>query len=62
MEAFGQAIRYVVIDRRVTQGTRGELGDRWCEQIGTVVAMFSQQGRSVFEYLKAAVAAWFRGG
>jgi transposase len=56
-----QAIRFVVIDRRITQGTRGERGDRWCERIWTVMATCSQQGRSVFEYLEAAVAAWFLG-
>jgi transposase len=56
-----QAIRFVVIDRRITQGTRSERGNRWCERIWTVVATCSQQGRSVFEYLEAAVAAWFRG-
>jgi transposase len=56
-----QAIRFVVIDRRVTQGTRGERGDRWCERIWTVMATCSQQGRSVFEYLEAAVTAWFAG-
>jgi len=57
-----QAIRFVVIDRRVTQGTRGEKGRRWCERIWTVIATCSQQGRSVFEYLSAAVAASFGGG
>jgi transposase len=56
-----QAIRFVVIDRRVTQGTRGEKGRRWCERIWTVIATCSQQGRSVFEYLSAAVAAYFGG-
>jgi transposase len=56
-----QAIRFVVIDRRITQGTRGERGDRWCERIWTVMATCSQQGRSVFEYLEAAVTAWFDG-
>jgi transposase len=56
-----QAIRFVVIDRRITQGTRGERGDRWCERIWTVIATCSQQGRSVFEYLEAAVTAWFAG-
>jgi len=54
-----QAIRFVVIDRRVTQGTRGEKGRRWCERIWTVIATCSQQGRSVFEYLSAVVAAHF---
>lgn len=56
-----QAIRFVVIDRRITQGTRSERGDRWCERIWTVMATCSQQGRSVFEYLEAAVTAWFAG-
>ena len=54
-----QAIRFVVIDRHVTQGTRGEAGRRWCERIWTVIATCSQQGRSVFEYLYAAVEAHF---
>ncbi len=56
-----QAIRFVVIDRLITQGTRSERGDRWCERIWTVMATCSQQGRSVFAYLEAAVAAWFHG-
>src|SRR4051812_39608408 len=56
-----QAIRFVVIDRLITQGTRSEAGDRWCERIWTVVATCVQQGRSVFAYLEAAVGAWFDG-
>jgi transposase len=54
-----QAIRFVVIDRLVTQGTRSEAGNRWCERIWTVIATCVQQGRSVFEYLYAAVEAHF---
>jgi transposase len=56
-----QAIRFVVIDRLITQGTRSEAGNRWCERIWTVIATCAQQGRSVFAYLEAAVAAWFNG-
>jgi transposase len=56
-----QAIRFVVIDRRITQGTRSDGGNRWCERIWTVIATCTQQGRSVFEYLEATVAAWFDG-
>jgi transposase len=55
-----QAIRFVVIDRQITQGTRSARGNRWCERVWTVIATCRQQGRSVFEYLEAAVAAWFR--
>lgn len=57
-----QAIRFVVLDRLVTQGTRSEAGNRWCERIWTVIATCYQQGRSVFEYLYAAVAAYFDQG
>jgi transposase len=56
-----QAIRFVVIDRRITQGTRSDGGNRWCERIWTVIATCTQQGRSVFEYLEAVVGAWFDG-
>jgi transposase len=55
-----QAIRFVVIDRHITQGTRGETGRRWCERIWTVMASCAQQGRSVFEYLYTAVAAYYQ--
>jgi transposase len=55
-----QAIRFVVLDRVVTQGTRSEAGNRWCERIWTVIATCAQQGRSVFEYLYVAVLASFR--
>jgi transposase len=54
-----QAIRFVVIDRLITQGTRGETGQRWCERIWTTLATCAQQGRSAYEYLVAAVAHWF---
>ena len=54
-----QAIRFVVIDRHITQGTRSEGGQRWCERIWTVIATCCQQGISVFEYLSKAVQAYF---
>jgi transposase len=57
-----QAIRFVVIDRHITQGTRSEGGQRWCERIWSVIATCTQQGRSVFEYLHAAVKAHFGDG
>jgi transposase len=56
-----QAIRFVVLDRVVTQGTRSEAGNRWCERIWTAIATCGQQGRSVFGYLEAAVGARFDG-
>jgi transposase len=57
-----QAIRFVVIDRHITQGTRSQGGQRWCERIWTVIATCEQHGRSVFAYLDSAVQAYFQGG
>lgn len=54
-----QAIRFVVIDRRITQGTRSARGQQWCERIWTAIATCAQQERSVFEYLRNAVNAHF---
>jgi transposase len=56
-----QAIRFVAIHRRLTQGTRGDRGQRWCERIWTVVTTCAQQGRSVFNFLADAVQAFLRG-
>ena len=52
-----QAIRFVVIDRKVTQGSRGEAGQRWLERIWTIIASCTQQGRSVFHFLVEAIDA-----
>jgi transposase len=52
-----QAIRFVVIDRKVTQGSRSEGGQRWLERIWTVIATCGQQGRSVFDFLYETVEA-----
>ena len=52
-----QSIRHVVIDRRITQGTRGEMGKRWSERIWTTMASCAQQRRSAFEFLQEAVRA-----
>jgi transposase len=56
-----QAMRFVVIDRRITQGTRSEKGRRWCERIWTVIATCAQQGRSVFQFLFESVQAHLSG-
>lgn len=56
-----QAIRFVVIDRRITQGTRSEAGRRWCERIWTTIATCAQQGRSVFAFLLESVQAHISG-
>jgi len=56
-----QALRFVVIDRRITQGTRGEPGRRWCERIWTARASCAQQDRSVFRFLHDALTASLTG-
>jgi transposase len=56
-----QAIRFVVLDRVVTQGTRSVAGNQWCERIWTVVATCAKQGKSVFDYLHKCVVAHFYG-
>jgi transposase len=54
-----QAIRFVTIDRHITQGTRGENGCRWSERIWTVMATCTLQNRSAFDYLRQVVQAQF---
>lgn len=54
-----QAIRFVVIDRHITQGSRSAGGRQWSERIWTVIATCVQQGKSVYEFLCAAIGAWF---
>jgi transposase len=54
-----QAIRFVVIDRHITQGTRSEHGRHWSERIWTVIATCVQQGKSVYEFLCTAIGRWF---
>lgn len=59
--AAEQAIRFVAIHGRLTQGTRGSAGQTWCQRMWTVVVTCAQQGRSVFQYLRSAVQAFFQG-
>ena len=53
-----QALRFVVMDQRVTQGTRSPKGRTFCERIWTVVGTCRIQKRSIFNYLWSTVAAW----
>ncbi len=54
-----QAIRFVVIDRHITQGTRSEAGTQFCERIWTGIATCVQQNKSVYDFLREAVQNWF---
>lgn len=59
--AMEQRFRFVVIDRKITQGTRGEVGRQWSERIWTTLATCAQQGRSAFEFLSDTIRASFTG-
>jgi transposase len=56
-----QAIRFVVIDRKITQGSRGETGQRWLERIWTALATCAQTGRSIITFLEESITAFFQG-
>ncbi len=52
-------IRPVVIDRRITQGTSGDAGMRWCERIWTALATCKKQKRNVFDFIhRTLLAHW----
>ena len=55
-----QAIRHIVIDRHITQGTRGSRGQRWCERVWTILATCRQQKRRVFEFFSQVLNAHFQ--
>jgi transposase len=57
--AMEQRMRFVTIDRKITQGTRSERGRRWCERMWTVLATCVQQGRSAFTFLHQSLLAYF---
>lgn len=56
-----QAIRFVVIDRKVTQGSKSDGGQRWLERIWTVLATCSDQNKSLLDVLRMSLEYYFRG-
>ena len=55
-----QAIRFIVIDRHITQGTRSVKGRKTNERLWTVIATCALQGQSAFDFILKAVTAYFR--
>ena len=55
------ALRFVVMDRHMTHGTRSQRGREFCERLWTVIATCSLQKRSAFEWIHAAIRAHFNG-
>jgi len=55
--ASERQIRHTVIDRRITQGTRGQTGMRWCERIWTTIATCKKQKQNVFDFIHQSLLA-----
>jgi transposase len=54
-------VRHCVIDRRITQGTRGLVGQRWCERIWSVLATCARQQRDAFAFVAESVRTSYAG-
>ena len=54
-----QAIRFIVIDRYITQGTRSIKGRNANERLWTVIATCALQGKSAFDFIVKSVEAYF---
>ena len=54
-----QAIRFVVLDRAVTQGTRSVAGRNWSQRAWTVSATCSMRKYSLFNFLRQAIHAFY---
>ena len=52
-----QQIRHCVIDRKITQGTRSEAGQRFNERMWTAIATCKKQKRNFFQFLHASIQA-----
>lgn len=52
-------VRHCVIDRRITQGTRGTAGQRWCERIWTVLATCARQDLDAFGFVSESVQTFY---
>jgi len=52
-----QQLRHCVIDRHITQGTRGEAGQRYHERMWTAIATCKKQNRNFFQFLLASLTA-----
>jgi hypothetical protein len=56
-----QALRFVVIDRHVTQGTRSAHGREICERLWSVMATCALHQQSAFQWMCRAIGAHFNG-
>jgi transposase len=56
-----QAMRFVVMDRHITQGTRSPRGRWLCERLWTVMATCALHQHSSFQWIYQAISAYFKG-
>ncbi|MCH7909351.1 MAG: transposase, partial [Candidatus Hydrogenedentes bacterium] len=56
-----QQVRHCVIDRRITQGTRSERGQRYHERMWSAIATCTKQGRGFFDFLHGSIHAHLTG-
>ena len=54
-----QSLRQLVIDRRITQGSRSVRGRQWNGRIWTVLDTCRKQGRSAWHFLQTALSAYY---
>jgi len=54
-----QKIRFVVLDRRVTQGTNSDAGMRFYERVWTVIATCTAQQKNIFNYFRDTLKAYY---
>jgi transposase len=59
--ATERQIRFVVLDRKVTQGTKGLIGNLWCERIWSTIATCRQRGKPIFGFLLNTFNAHIQG-
>jgi transposase len=52
-----QQLRHSVIDRKITQGTRSEAGQRYHERMWTAIATCKKQNRNFFSFLYDSIVA-----
>ena len=53
-------IRFAVLWRKRSQGTKSDKGNRWVERILSIRQTCKLQGKSTFEVLADAVRCYFR--
>jgi len=54
-----QSLRQLVIDRRITQGSRSRMGRQGNARIWTVLAACRKQSRSAWQFLQNALSAYY---